>query len=194
MKIFHIVEELSDKNYSIISVTKILSKYKNFTSSKIVIPENQNIIKNKNEIKTINVLKNFFKYNSEIHNFLENNKPDILHIHGLWRPIHILFIINSRLLDIPIIVQPHGMLLDEAIKSRTLFSYYLKLIVLFFYKFLLSKAYFIAVTKNKKISIIKYFKKNKIFVIPNPFISPFKVEKKIKSQISFFEDLVLIKT
>ena len=90
---------------------KFYQNIKIFTSSKIVIPENQNIIKNKNEIKTINVLKNFFKYNSEIYNFLENNKPDILHIHGLWRPIHILFIINSRLLDIPIIVQPHGMLL-----------------------------------------------------------------------------------
>ncbi len=187
MKIFHIVEELSDKNNSIISVTKILSKYKNLTSSRIVIPQSQNFNKNKkNYIKTIDVLKRFFKFNSEIYKFIKENKPDVLHIHGLWRPIHILFIINSRFLDVPIIVQPHGMLLNEAIKSKSLFSYYLKLIVLFFYKFLLSNAYFIAVTRDEKISIYKYFKKNKIFVIPNPFISPFKVEKKIKSQISFF--------
>ena len=67
MKIFHIVEELSDKNNSIISVTKILSKYKNLTSSRIVIPKNKNFNKNKkNYIKTIDVLKRFFKFNSEI--------------------------------------------------------------------------------------------------------------------------------
>ena len=38
MKIFHVVEEISDKNNSIVTITKILLSYKNFQSSKIVTP------------------------------------------------------------------------------------------------------------------------------------------------------------
>ena len=36
MKIFHVIEELTDKNNSIVSITKILTKYPNFKTSKII--------------------------------------------------------------------------------------------------------------------------------------------------------------
>ena len=78
------------------------------------------------------------------------------------------------------------MLLDEAIKSKSEFSYYSKLFVLFIYKFLLNNSFFIAVTNEEKKSINKYFKNVNSIIIPNPFISSFKIERKIKPHISFF--------
>ena len=44
MKIFHIVEEVSQKNNSIVSVVKILLKYQNHKESKIIIPNTNNYL------------------------------------------------------------------------------------------------------------------------------------------------------
>ena len=41
MKVFHILEEFSEKNNSIVTVTKILSNYKETKNSKIVFPEDK---------------------------------------------------------------------------------------------------------------------------------------------------------
>ena len=187
MKIFHIVEEVSKKNNSIVSVTQILLNYSNNKNSKLVIPLSKYRNINKVEkIKKIKIFKNCFKYKSEIRNFLTKNQPDLIHIHGLWRPIHIIFIFASKHLNIPIIIQPHGMLLDEALKTKTKINYILKLIIISIYKILLKKAVFIAVTEEEKKSIYKYFKTKNIIVIPNPFKSTFKVQKKVKKNISYF--------
>ena len=37
-------------------------------------------------------------------------------------------------LNIPIIIQPHGMLLDEAIKAKSKFNYLIKLLIIKIYK------------------------------------------------------------
>lgn len=191
MKIFHVIEELSDKNNSIVSITKILTKYPNFKTSKIITIKKKYSKKNlpnefKNKLNTINIYNKLFSFKSETYKFLKENRPDVVHIHGLWRPIHIIFILCSKQLGIPLIIQPHGMLLDEAIKSKSVFSYYSKLFVLFIYKFLLNNSFFIAVTNEEKKSINKYFKNVNSIIIPNPFISSFKIERKIKPHISFF--------
>ena len=135
MKIFHIVEEVSQKNNSIVSVVKILLKYENHKESKIIIPNTNNSSRQSyKNIKQIKIFKNLIKYKSEIQDFLIKTKPDIIHIHGLWRPIHILFIYVSSQLNIPLIIQPHGMLLDEAIKAKSKFNYLIKLLIIKIYK------------------------------------------------------------
>ena len=187
MKIFHVVEEISKKNNSIVSITRILIKYKNNTNSKIIIPYSKKSLNNKDKaIKKINVFKNINKHKSEINEFLKQNRPDLIHIHGLWRPIHLLFVYYSNQLNIPVIIQPHGMLLDEAIKTKSKFTHFIKLFVIFIYKTLLNNAIFIAVTEEEKKSILKYFKTNNIVIIPNPFDSTFKVQKDLKKNISYF--------
>ncbi len=187
MKVFHILEEFSEKNNSIVTVTKILSNYKETKNSKIVFPEDKKkIINNEKTYKTVSIYKNIFKLKSEIYFFLTKEKPDIIHIHGLWRPIHLIFVTYAKLLNIQLIIQPHGMLLDEAIKAKSIFSYYSKLLVLFIYQILLKNSHFVAVTEDEKKSIFKYFKSKKIIVIQNPFISSFTVQKKIKKQIAYF--------
>ena len=186
MKIFHIVEEISKKNNSIVSITKTLIKHKKKSKSKIIIP-NSNIYSDgaNSDIKKVNILKEIYKFKSETYRFLDINKPDVIHVHGLWRPIHILFIISAKFLNIPIIVQPHGMLLNEAIKS-SINTYVIKLLIIFMYKFLLREAIFIAVTPDEKKSIFKFFKTEKIYIIPNPFYSTYNVVKKLKKNIAFF--------
>ena len=187
MKIFHIVEEVSQKNNSIVSVVKILLKYENHKESKIIIPNTNNSSRQSyKNIKQIKIFKNLIKYKSEIQDFLIKTKPDIIHIHGLWRPIHILFIYVSSQLNIPLIIQPHGMLLDEAIKAKSKFNYLIKLFIIKIYKQLLTSAIFIAVTDEEKKSILKYFRTKNIEVITNPFETTFKVQKQLKKNISYF--------
>ena len=187
MKIFHIVEEVSKKNNSIVSVAKILLKYQINKESKIIIPYINSISKESyKNIKQIKIFKDLNKHKSEIQNFLVKSKPDIIHIHGLWRPIHILFIYVSSQLNIPIIIQPHGMLLDEAIKAKSKFNYLIKLLIIKIYKQFLRDSIFIAVTEEEKKSILKYFKTKNIVIITNPFESTFKVQKNLKKNISYF--------
>ncbi len=186
MKIFHVVEEISDKNNSIVTITKILLSYKNFQSSKIVTPYPFKNARFEKGIVGIKIFKNIFKFKSEVYNFLNFNKPDIVHIHGLWRPIHIFFIFTSIQLGIPLIIQPHGMLLDEAIRTKSKINYFFKLMIIMIYKILLKQAIFIAVTTEEKKSIYKYFNTKNIHIIPNPFNSTFKVERNLKKNISYY--------
>ena len=117
-------------------------KYQINKESKIIIPNINNISKQSyKNIKQIKIFKNLNKYKSEIQDFLIKNKPDIIHIHGLWRPIHILFIYVSSQLNIPLIIQPHGMLLDEAIKAKSKFNYLIKLLIIKIYKQFLKVQY-----------------------------------------------------
>ena len=66
------------------------------------------------------------------------------------RPIHIIYLCISQL-NIPLIIQPHGMFLDEAIKAKSKFNYLIKLFIIKIYKQLLTSAIFIAVTDEEKI-------------------------------------------
>ena len=70
MKIFHIVEEVSEKNNSIVSVTKKLLTYEKVQNSKIIIPStNSEINLKKGSVKKIKIFKNLFKYRSEVREF-----------------------------------------------------------------------------------------------------------------------------
>ncbi len=185
MKILQVLDEISKKNISIVSVAKIISSY-DFLSinSKIVVSKNLDKIKKIYSLKSF--IGNFF-FSSEVSEILKSYKPEIVHIHGIWRPIHFFFMIHCTFLRIPIIVQPHGMLLNEALKSKSFLSYIIKLFTLnIVYKILLSKSYFIAVTKEEKKSIEKYFPKAKIIIIKNPIeIKKTKIEKVQKKFVYF---------
>lgn len=185
MKIIQVLDEISDKNISLVSVAKTISSY-NFLSnkSKIVISESKENSKRNIIIK--NLLSNLF-YKSEVNKIIKKENPSIIHVHGLWRPIHLFFILHSVLLNKPIIIQPHGMLLEQALKSKSVFSYLGKLFTLFiFYRILLNQKSFIAVTEEEKKSIKKYFPNSEIYVIQNPIISENIKTKKLKKNFVYF--------
>ena len=167
MKVIQVLDEISKKNISIVSVVRIISSYKYLSKqSKIVVANNQDKLKKAGTVKSL--FSNLF-FSSEVSRILKNQNPDIVHIHGIWRPIHFFFMLHCTFLNIPILVQPHGMLLKEALKSKSYLSYALKLFTLFiFYRFFLTKSSFIAVTQEEKQSINKYFPNAAISIVKNP--------------------------
>lgn len=185
MNVIQVIDELSDKNISLVRVAQIQSNY-NFlqNKSKIVTASNKN---KHSDVKIFkNSIRNFLIF-SKIYEFLKKTKPDVVHIHGIWRPIHLIFILHSRFLNIPILLQPHGMLLDQALKSKSALSYILKLVSLILYRLLLPKKNsFIAVTEDEQKSILEYFPKARIFIIPNPFIINKVQVNKINKRFIFF--------
>ena len=93
MKIIQVLDEVSKKNFSIASIVKIIDNYEFLKAdSKILVST-----KNEKNYKA-NITKDKFKnifYFSEISKIIKNNNPDVVHIHGLWRPIHFYFILHS---------------------------------------------------------------------------------------------------
>jgi len=185
MKIIQTFDEISKKNISIVSIAKIISSYKFLSNeSKIIVASNEDKFKKIGTVR--NLFGNLF-FSSEVNKILRKENPDIVHIHGMWRPIHFFFILQCTFLNIPILMQPHGMLLREALKSKSFLSYLIKKITLFFYsKFFLSKASFIAVTKEEKKSIITYFPKAIISIVKNPFVIQNIFSTKIKKRFVYF--------
>ncbi|WET02064.1 glycosyltransferase [Flavobacterium sp. YJ01] len=57
-----------------------------------------------------NKIARWFSLNKEYRTFLENEKPDIVHINGIWTPQNWAFQNVAQKLGIKVIVSPHGML------------------------------------------------------------------------------------
>ena len=185
MRVIQVLDEISKKNISIVSVVRIISSYKYLSDqSKIIVANNQDKLKKVGTVKSL--FSNLF-FSSEVNKILKNQCPDIVHIHGIWRPIHFFFMLHCTFLNIPILVQPHGMLLKEALKSKSFISYTIKLFTLFiFYRFFLTKSAFIAVTQEEKESISKYFPKAKISIVKNPLAIQKISSKSIYKRFVYF--------
>lgn len=168
MKILHIVEEFSKKNTSVVTVANFYCKF-NFNDKR-----NNSIF----SLKALNIF-NFY-------NFLKEKKVKVLHIHGMWKLKQIFFCLLAKILKIKIIIQPHGMLLDEAIQSGNYLKYIMKRFIIFFYKYLIIEIYFIAVTKEEFNSIKYFFKKSIVRLINNPFKSNYYVSKTTRKNFCYF--------
>ena len=192
MNILHITDELTKKNYSISSLIFQLTEY---IENKKYIRHNilstclqRGIFNHKNNVILIkkNFFINFYKISIEIENIIRNH--EFVHIHGIWRWIHFLTIFHCTRLSIPFFIHPHGMLLDEALKSNGSINYWIKKICLWFFNIILKKKlHFISITKQESLSIRKCFKNTSIHLIPNPV--PFSIYKgvsKIKKNFVFF--------
>ena len=185
MRVIQVLDEISKKNISIVSVVRIISSYKYLSDqSKIIVAKNQD------KLKKVGIVKSLFSnlfFSSEVSKILQYNDPEIVHIHGIWRPIHFFFMLHCTFLNIPILVQPHGMLLKEALKSKSYLSYAIKLFTLYiFYRFFLSKSSFIAVTQEEEESINKYFPRAKVSIVKNPLAIQKITSKKIKKNFVYF--------
>ena len=185
MKVIQVLDEISKKNISIVSVVRIISSYEYLSKkSKIIVANNQDKLK---KVGTVSSLFSNLFFSSEVSRILKAQEPDIVHIHGIWRPIHFFFMLHCTFLNIPILVQPHGMLLKEALKSKSFVSYAIKLFTLFiFYRFFLTKSSFIAVTQEEKESINKYFPNASISIVKNPLAIQKISSKAINKRFVYF--------
>ncbi len=172
MKILHITNEFTKKNFSIstliIFISELLTKNYNY-DFKILTSSLEELFFDKKKIKIFkfNKWSDFFgkkeKLKKEIYGY------DIVHIHGIWAPIQIISLIFCSRKKIQCIVHPHGMLLDEALKSAGKIKFILKKISLFILKYTLSNnVRFISITNQETSAIKKYFPSFNVTEISNP--------------------------
>ena len=179
MKIYHLVDEITEKNQSIVSIIKQISNYKIWNFFKVISQkQNDTIIQKQRNTKNQNLhnvvylrsfIKDYLVYFSTLRKIIKNKPDTAVHIHGLWRPIYFFSLLFCKLNKIPFLIQPHGMLLDDALKINNYINYLFKLITLKIYNIFLKNVYFLAVTKEETESINKYFNRPIVKVIENPF-------------------------
>ncbi len=178
MTILHITSEFSKKNFSISSLIIYISNYlhTNFkiNFSILVSHYEKELLESKNTetLKFSNIFDFFLRIK-----LLTNkiSKYEIVHIHGIWAPIQLISIIICNLYKKKYVIHPHGMLLNEALKSTGVFRYYFKKSFLFFFKYIIiDNAKFLAITNQELKAINFFFPKNKISIISNPI--PFQKE------------------
>ena len=195
MKVYHLVDEITDKNQSIVSIIKQISKYKVWKFFKVV-SQKRSDTNNKNLNKVIylnNFIKDYLVYFSSLRKIIKNKPETIVHVHGLWRPIYFFSLLFCKLNKVPFLIQPHGMLLDDALKSNTYINYLFKLITLKIYNIFLNNVFFLAVTKQETDSIKKYFKNPNIKIIENPFEYSRKKKILINKKFIYFGRINQIK-
>ncbi len=176
MKVLHVTSELTKKNFSIASlilfISKTLSKSYNLKYS-ILSSKIENILFKNENIETINSsswLSIIFKLKI-LYSYITKFK--IVHIHGIWAPIQIISIFICNFNKTNYVIHPHGMLLNEALKSAGFLKYLYKKLFLALFKYLINKnTIFISITDQEKKAIRKYFPYSKIIEIYNPI--PFK--------------------
>ena len=192
MKILHITNELTKKNFSIASLILFISKhlyqsYK-FQYSILASKTEGDLFEDKNiyKIELTTWINTFFKIKDLIKNI---SNFEVIHIHGIWAPIQILSILVCNFKNKNYVIHPHGMLLDEALKSTGLLKFIYKKIFLFIFRFLISNnTHFISITDQEKNAIKKFFPKSKTTNIYNPI--PFEKNNlqslKKKKQFVYF--------
>ena len=178
MNVLHITNEFSKKNFSISSlilfITSYLNKNYNFNYSIITSLLEENLFSKKN----INII-DFSKWFDFLFNRQNLKKKilsyEIVHIHGIWAPIQFISLLICNSNKVKCFVHPHGMLLNEALKSAGIFKFILKRFSLYLLKFLIkNNIKFISITNQETLAINKYFPKSNITEISNPI--PFEID------------------
>ena len=172
MKILHITNEFSQKNFSISSLiifitNQIYNKF-NLSYSILVSLHDKKLFDNKN--LTILEKTNWFEIlfqskflTSKISNY------DIIHIHGIWAPIQLLSILICNNNRKNFIIHPHGMLLPAALKSGGYVKFLFKITFLYIFKFLIKgKIDFVSITNQETNAIKNFFPLSNVFKISNP--------------------------
>ncbi len=185
MKILHITNEFSKKNYSISSlieyITKLFDKSERYQVKIISSNIDENLFE-KSRVQNFKLTSwiDFIFRASNLKKEFNNN--DIIHVHGIWAPIQLFSIIYGSIFhEKKIVIHPHGMLLDEALKSAGSLKYIFKRITLHILKYLINyKISFISITNQETDAIKKFFIKNQITKIPNPI--PFDLSEQSSNQ------------
>lgn len=107
----------------------------------------------------------WFSLNKEFHLYLKNEKPDIVHINGIWSPQNWGFQKVAQKLGIKVIVSPHGML-EPWILGNNRFKK--KLALLLYQKKALQRSTYLHATAQMEADNIQALGfKNPIYIIPN---------------------------
>lgn len=193
MKILHITNEFSKKNFSISSLIVYISKFFNDGingDTKIIASEIDKSLFSKKDVEIVE-FKSWFHFFYKTSSLLKNRikENDVIHVHGIWAPIQLFSIMFSASAKKKLIIHPHGMLLKEALLSAGVIKLILKIFTLRILKFFINQnVSFISITNQESEAINKYFSKSVLKEIPNPIpfdLSNQQNNKKLKQLIYF---------
>lgn len=186
--ILHITNEITIKNFSISSLLLYIvnsDKINKLFNVKLLCSNNNQKFSGKIKVENIGWLDFFKLKNILLKNF---SKIDIFHVHGLWSPIQFYSILICIIFLKPIVIHPHGMMLQEAIYSHGLFKKIFKKSLLFLLNILIinkKNVIFIAITNQEIKQVRTNFKNIKIRLISNPI--PFDKEIPFKNNTFSFK-------
>ena len=192
MKVLHITNEFTKKNFSISSLIIYISSYlykKYHINSSILISSLEEKFFDKKNISIIN-FKNWIDYLFKKNELIRFFGPfKVIHIHGIWAPIQLISLIICINNNKRCIVHPHGMLLGEALKSAGFLKYILKKLSLFFLqKIINNQVSFVSITNQETEAISNFFPDIEIVQISNPV--PFETNRIVdgikKKKIVYF--------
>ena len=185
LKILHITNEITKKNFSISSLINYISDQgnkKSFFKSDVLCSNTDLKKKNKNLHISKIKWKNFIKLRKLFLNKVKDY--DVVHIHGMWAPIQLYSIILCLIYSKKTLIHSHGMLLYPAINNNGFIKKINKRLFLYILKILLfnqKNITFIAITKEEYLEIKNLFTNLKVKLIQNniPF-DHFNIERKKK--------------
>ncbi len=132
--------------------------------------------------KYINTGKNFIQDLRNLKNYINDNKIQIVHCHGIWQGLGLLLILRLfRLIKIRIVFHQHALL--KLGNEYDFKSYYLSKFLLLF----VDRC--IAVSDITKDYLIKnsWIQRKKLFVLNN-FVHPTNIDNQSMSDFEFFKD------
>ena len=123
------------------------------------------------ELKGVNVhffnlsLVRWFRLEKEFSQLIESEKPDIVHINGIWQPQTWLFQKVAQNFELKVVVSPHGMLDPYILKRHPLKK---KIAMLLFQKKAINSANYFVVTSNLEYENLRKIRiKQNVEIIPN---------------------------
>lgn len=179
MKVIHYIASIDENGGGTTEYMRLLGKtLKNHTSFSIATGVSKTPITiDQVSIKFFkNSMLRWFFLIKEFRDFLEDEKPDIVHINGIWSPQNWGFQNVAQKLGIKVIVSPHGML-EPWILDHNPFK---KKIALFLYqKKAIQRSLCLHATAQMEAENIKALGfKNPIYIIPNGiYLSDIKKNK-----------------
>lgn len=193
LNILHLTNEFTKKNYSISSLISYLSNLYVKDKSLNVRITTSNLdsrLFDENKIEQFENSGFFFSIFALIKTLKSIARSDLVHIHGIWTQIQIISIVYCSIFNKNIAIHPHGMLLDEALKSAGFTKYLLKKVFLIILKlFVTSKWNFISITDQETKAVKNFFPNCRIYKIPNPIpfdLSDQNIKNKKLKQFVYF--------
>lgn len=168
MKVIHFIASIDKSAGGTTAYMKLLAEELN-NKIEIIVATGESI----NPVELVNIKTQFFNtklfrwffLEKEYYQFLHNEKPDLVHINGIWNPENSLFQKVAQKLGIKVIISPHGMLEPYILNRNPLKK---KIALWLYQKNALLKAHsFHATATLEKNNIEKLGFKKEIIVIPN---------------------------
>lgn len=193
MKVVHFIGTIDRDSGGVATNLQLLaSELKKFTNLLVVTSRCKNPIDLTGvKIRFLDLsLRRWFRLKKEFRDFLQHEKPDVVHINGIWDPQNFIFQQAAKSLNIKVVISPHGMLEPYILKRN---SYKKKLALILYQRKAITTADFLLTTAISELeNIRKLGFKKPAGIIPNGLdLTEIKKKKPVEAESPFLNILFL---